>query len=533
MSSAVYLHDTDHVSYLLDGEHPSVARRYGHIPNHQLAIAVMTEADLVFGARAFPLDHPRRHQIFELRTFIEILPWTSQAAHAFADIRFSLTRAASTIGDLDMMIAAQAISANLILVSNNIGHFSRKRPSAPPGKLDGLGDHPPSHLSPPRRPPLCRHLGRRGLDRSPAAHPRRKRPPPQRARRRYLRHPHQPQRSAAKNPRPTRPSSPISAHALPSPSTAPPWTPEPTPRLTARASKKPPATSATPPSVSSCTLERPPTSSPPTPSTTRPKPFSPSSSAAPGSKASPPSRQPSIKEKFSAPSCRYPARRSPHLPRKPEPALARRLLEPRPVLHPQPPSPHHPAAPSPGEPPTRSDALESSRARTRRRVALGHRTRAPPASAPAARQTRPRRWPQQLGQGKPSRSSSTACARSTPPCAAASSAPPPPSSAAGSPLPKPPACSPWPASPPTRPTPPFPPDPAPVSSFPPRSSPSAAPASSACPAPEARSGRHPGAPHLASAMWAPPSQSNPPHRNLVSVRTRLRIIPNQSAFSTP
>ncbi len=56
------------------------------------------------------------------------LPWTSPAAHAYAGIRFSLTHAASIIGELDMMIAAQAIASDLILLSNNVGHFFRLVP---------------------------------------------------------------------------------------------------------------------------------------------------------------------------------------------------------------------------------------------------------------------------------------------------------------------------------------------------------------------------------------------------------------------
>ena len=53
------------------------------------------------------------------------LPWGVEAADLYADIRHQLVTAGRLIGELDMMIAAQALSVGAVLVTNNTRHFER------------------------------------------------------------------------------------------------------------------------------------------------------------------------------------------------------------------------------------------------------------------------------------------------------------------------------------------------------------------------------------------------------------------------
>ena len=57
-----------------------------------------------------------------------MLAWGSDAADCYADIRHRLTIRRQLIGDMDMMIAAHAIAAGAVLVSNNTRHFARVAP---------------------------------------------------------------------------------------------------------------------------------------------------------------------------------------------------------------------------------------------------------------------------------------------------------------------------------------------------------------------------------------------------------------------
>jgi tRNA(fMet)-specific endonuclease VapC len=50
---------------------------------------------------------------------ITILPWDSDAARQYAQLRADLERVGHPMGNLDMMIGAHAAAAGLVLVSND------------------------------------------------------------------------------------------------------------------------------------------------------------------------------------------------------------------------------------------------------------------------------------------------------------------------------------------------------------------------------------------------------------------------------
>jgi len=50
---------------------------------------------------------------------VEVLPWDSEAAQHYAQIRAALEPAAEPMGNLDMMIAAQALAAQVVLVTHH------------------------------------------------------------------------------------------------------------------------------------------------------------------------------------------------------------------------------------------------------------------------------------------------------------------------------------------------------------------------------------------------------------------------------
>ncbi len=54
-----------------------------------------------------------------------MLPWDSDAADSYAEIRHRFVIAGQSIGEMDMMIDAQAFAAGAILVTNSTRHFER------------------------------------------------------------------------------------------------------------------------------------------------------------------------------------------------------------------------------------------------------------------------------------------------------------------------------------------------------------------------------------------------------------------------
>ncbi len=90
-----------------------------------IAISVMTRAELLYGLKRLPPEHHLRLAVRQFINVVRTLPWDTDAADWYAEIRHQLPSTGQPIGDIDMMIAAQALSSGAILVTNNIRHFSR------------------------------------------------------------------------------------------------------------------------------------------------------------------------------------------------------------------------------------------------------------------------------------------------------------------------------------------------------------------------------------------------------------------------
>ena len=119
-----YLLDTNTVSYILKGNIPRVRERLAKLAMAQVAISVITEAELRFGVVRRPEATRLRIAVEEFLLRVDVLPWDSEAARQYANVRAALERAGASMGNLDLMIAAHALAAQAILVTNDRA-FSR------------------------------------------------------------------------------------------------------------------------------------------------------------------------------------------------------------------------------------------------------------------------------------------------------------------------------------------------------------------------------------------------------------------------
>ena len=117
--SGRYLLDTNTASYVIKGNIPRVRERLLKVPMAQLAISSVTEAELLFGAARKPEAVRLKVAVEEFLLRVEALPWDSKAARHYADLRATLERHGNPTGNLDMMIAAHALAAEAILVTND------------------------------------------------------------------------------------------------------------------------------------------------------------------------------------------------------------------------------------------------------------------------------------------------------------------------------------------------------------------------------------------------------------------------------
>jgi len=114
-----YLLDTNTVSYILKGNFPRVRDRLVRLPMGEVGISVITEAELRFGLARLPQAAKLGIVVEEFLRRIEILPWDSDAAQHYARQRAALEENGEPMGNLDLMIASQALAMGAIVVTND------------------------------------------------------------------------------------------------------------------------------------------------------------------------------------------------------------------------------------------------------------------------------------------------------------------------------------------------------------------------------------------------------------------------------
>jgi len=114
-----YLLDTNTASYIIKGNIPRVRERLLKVPMSRLLISAVTEAELLYGAARKSDSVRLKTAVDEFLLRVDSLPWDSNAARRYADLRAALEIARTPMGNLDMMIAAHALAAEAILVTND------------------------------------------------------------------------------------------------------------------------------------------------------------------------------------------------------------------------------------------------------------------------------------------------------------------------------------------------------------------------------------------------------------------------------
>jgi tRNA(fMet)-specific endonuclease VapC len=114
-----YLLDTNTASYVIKGKPAQVRENLVRVPMAEVGISVVTEAELRFGVARNPLALQLKLAVDEFLLRVEILPWDSAAAQHYAMLRSVLEDSGAPMGNLDMMIAAQALASGAMLVTHD------------------------------------------------------------------------------------------------------------------------------------------------------------------------------------------------------------------------------------------------------------------------------------------------------------------------------------------------------------------------------------------------------------------------------
>jgi tRNA(fMet)-specific endonuclease VapC len=119
-----YVLDTNTCLYALKLQGRVVERLRGHPPD-ELAVTIITVAELWFGARKSARPSAARREMDGFLEPFEVLPFDRDAADAYAGARLELEKTGRPIGERDLLIASIALARGRSVVTHNVSEFAR------------------------------------------------------------------------------------------------------------------------------------------------------------------------------------------------------------------------------------------------------------------------------------------------------------------------------------------------------------------------------------------------------------------------
>jgi tRNA(fMet)-specific endonuclease VapC len=120
-----YLLDTNICIYIIKKKPAKVLERFQSLMLENVGISSITVAELEYGISKSQQQERNRLALTQFLLMLEVVKFDQVAATRYGSIRADLERRGLVIGSMDMLIAAHALSLDLVLVTNNIGEFSR------------------------------------------------------------------------------------------------------------------------------------------------------------------------------------------------------------------------------------------------------------------------------------------------------------------------------------------------------------------------------------------------------------------------
>lgn len=121
----MFLLDTNICIYAIKKKPVSVLDKIKENLNSGIYISSLTIAELEYGIESSNRVEENRVSLIKFLSIFDILSFDDSDAIAYGKIKAILKKEGNIIGPIDMLLAAQAISKDLILVTNNTGEFKR------------------------------------------------------------------------------------------------------------------------------------------------------------------------------------------------------------------------------------------------------------------------------------------------------------------------------------------------------------------------------------------------------------------------
>ena len=122
----LYMLNTNTASYIIKGEPVVVREHLRQVPMASVCISSITQAELLRGVAKKPEAKRLPIAVKEFLIRVDIMPWDSDAAEAYARLRTSFESEGTPLGTMDMLIAAHSVAVGAILVTNDQAFYKIK-----------------------------------------------------------------------------------------------------------------------------------------------------------------------------------------------------------------------------------------------------------------------------------------------------------------------------------------------------------------------------------------------------------------------
>ncbi len=120
-----FLIDTNICIYIMNNRPPEAVQRFRDSKVGDVGISSITVSELQYGVSKSTRKKENKQRLEEFLIPFEILPYDEIASKHYGEIRAQLEKRGVVIGPLDLLIAAHAMSRDLVLVTNNEKEFKR------------------------------------------------------------------------------------------------------------------------------------------------------------------------------------------------------------------------------------------------------------------------------------------------------------------------------------------------------------------------------------------------------------------------
>jgi tRNA(fMet)-specific endonuclease VapC len=117
--------DTNICIYAMKNRPANVLGRLKKEMESGVCISSITLAELEYGMQHSSDPAKNEQALLRFLLPMTVLPFDTDAASRYGEIRAYLQSKGTPIGPLDMLIAAHAVAENMILVTNNVREFER------------------------------------------------------------------------------------------------------------------------------------------------------------------------------------------------------------------------------------------------------------------------------------------------------------------------------------------------------------------------------------------------------------------------